>query len=327
MESILKSILDGINSVLGNYGWSIIVFTLLIRLVTMPFDFKSRVGMRQQQKIAPLVSEIQKKYAKDQEKMNKKLSELYRKEKINPLSSCLPLLFSMAILWIMFAAMRSVANENLARQAFEILQGNTPTMQGWLWVRNLWMPDSPFASSWPGLATLQAVPGDIWQKELAMLGDSVSKLPLALTADSFSSANLHATIQSIVTAMQAIPAYTEATSIVPGMHFNLWITTVDIIRQYNGFFILPILASVTQLLMTAVQPVTPTTGNEAQQSTGKMMKWFFPLFSLFICSNYNAVFAIYWVASNIIAAAQNYLINWYLDRKEKMQQTSEVTVK
>lgn len=129
--------------------------------------------------------------------------------------------------------------------------------------------------------------------------------------------------------MEKMPEYVTATSNVPGWSFNLLLTQVDLKTMYNGFFILPILAAVTQYLMTVLQPTQPT-GTENQQAagTGNFMKWFFPLFSLFVCSSYNAAFSLYWVMGNIIAAVQNIGINWYLDNKEKREAAiGEGTVK
>ena len=119
INEFLKTILEWIYSFVGNYGWAVVLFTLLVRLIVMPFDYKSRVGMRKMQKIAPMQAKLQKKYEKDPDKMNKKLQELYRAQRVNPLSSCLPMLISLPILFAMFTAMRMVANEHLAQQAFE----------------------------------------------------------------------------------------------------------------------------------------------------------------------------------------------------------------
>lgn len=329
MNEFLKGILDGINLLFGNYGWSIIVFTLLIRLVLFPFDYKSRVGMRKTTKIQPQISALQKKYANDKEKLNTKMAELYKKEKISPLSSCLPLLLSWPILIAMFAAMRMVANEQLAQQAFDILMGNEPTLERWLWIKNLWMADSPFAAAWPDLASLQQIPANIWQSVFAALGDQAANLPaeLALTVDSFSSANLQTTIQDLFATLSAMPAYVEHVAKLPGWSFNLLITTLDVYKNFNGLFLLPILSAVSQYLMTVLQPTQPAASDQ-QQSTTNFMKWFFPLFSLFLCFSYSAAFALYWVASNLISMAQTFGINWYLDRKEKKAETiGEGTVK
>ena len=334
MNEFLKSILDGINSIIGNYGWSVVVFTALIRFVLFPFDYKSRVSMRKTTKLQPEIARLQKKYANDKDKLNRKMSELYQKEKINPLSSCLPMLLTLPVLYAMFAAMRMVASEQLVAQVFDILQGNTPKMESWLWIKNVWMPDSPFAAMWPDLNSLRTVTDTaIWQNAFAALGDNVAKLPegLALTMESFTRDNLQATIQTIFNTLETMPAYVDATAVLPGWHFNLWITTVDIMKHYNGFYILPILSAVTQFLMSVLQPAQPATGdanaNQQNKGTGTFMKWFFPLFSLWLCSGYTAMFAIYWVASNIIAAIQNVGINWYLDRKDKKETSVEGTVK
>ena len=75
INEFLKTILEWIYGFVGNYGWAVVLFTLLVRLIVMPFDYKSRVGMRKMQKIAPMQAKLQKKYEKDPDKMNKKLQE------------------------------------------------------------------------------------------------------------------------------------------------------------------------------------------------------------------------------------------------------------
>ena len=284
MNEFLKSILDGINSVVGNYGWTIVVFSLLLRLVIFPFDYKSRVSMRKTTKIQPQMNALQKKYANDKDTLNRKMSELYKKEKINPLSSCLPMLLTMPILFAVWAALRMMANEQMVQQVFDILQGKEPVMESWLWVKNLWMPDSPFSAAWPDLNSLRMVTSDIWQNAYNTLVANGANLPATITYD-FSDANLQATIQAIYTYMEQMPEYVKATSNLPGWSFNLLIAQLDLKTMYNGFFILPLLAAGTQFLMNAMQP-TQATGdaNQQAQANSNFMKWFFPLFSLFVCS-------------------------------------------
>lgn len=328
MNEFLKSILDGINSVVGNYGWTIVVFSLLLRLVIFPFDYKSRVSMRKTTKIQPQMNALQKKYANDKDTLNRKMSELYKKEKINPLSSCLPMLLTMPILFAVWAALRMMANEQMVQQVFDILQGKEPVMESWLWVKNLWMPDSPFSAAWPDLNSLRMVTSDIWQNAYNTLVANGANLPATITYD-FSDANLQATIQAIYTYMEQMPEYVKATSNLPGWSFNLLIAQLDLKTMYNGFFILPLLAAGTQFLMNAMQP-TQAAGdaNQQAQANSNFMKWFFPLFSLFVCSGYSAVFSLYWVMGNVIGALQTVGINWYLDRKEKKEATvGEGTVK
>ncbi|MDO4482888.1 MAG: YidC/Oxa1 family membrane protein insertase [Clostridia bacterium] len=330
MNEFLCSILNGINGFVGNYGWAVVVFTLLIRLVLMPFDYKSRVSMRNMTKVQPQIAAIQKKYAKDQEKMNQKLSELYRKEKINPIGGCLPMLLTLPILYAMFGAMRMVANQNLINQVFAMLQGQEPVLESWLWIKNIWVADSPFASVWPDHNALRMITdASLWQNAFAALGNGAANLPaeLGLTMESFASGNLNGTIESIFSFLATQPAYQAMTAGIPGLtNMNLWITSITVMQHYNGLFILPLLAAGTQYLMTLVQPTAPA-GDAQQQSTGNFMKWFFPLFSLWICSSYNAIFSIYWVTSNVIASVQNWGINKYLDAKDKKNADVEVSIK
>ncbi len=323
MSDFLKGIIDGINSVLGNYGWSIMVFTLMIRVILLPFDYKSRVGMRRMSDVQPKMAELQKKYGKDREKLNQKMSELYKKERVSPLSGCLPMLLSYPILIAMFAAMRLIANEQVVQQVISILQNpsHLPQFEGWLWVHNIWMPDSPFSSTMPDLNTIRQVPSDVWLRYITP--EILSTLPSELshlTMDSFTQANLNGTITELFTVLTSMPVYETATAIVPGWTFNLLITQFSVMQLRNGYFLLPILSAVSQFVMTKLQPQQSTApspnGNGQANMTGKFMTYFFPLFSLWICSNYNGAFALYWVTSNLIAMLENYLINLYLDKKK-----------
>ena len=80
MTALLRSVLDFIYSLIGNYGWSIAVFTILIRIVLLPLDIKNRKGMNQMQEMQPKINELQKKYANDQQKLQQKQMELFKKE-------------------------------------------------------------------------------------------------------------------------------------------------------------------------------------------------------------------------------------------------------
>ena len=73
INTFLAGILSGINSLVHNYGWSIVVFTILIKLVLLPLDLKSRKSMRRMTSLQPQVAKLQKKYANDKEKLNQKI--------------------------------------------------------------------------------------------------------------------------------------------------------------------------------------------------------------------------------------------------------------
>ena len=315
MNDFLVAILNGINSVIHNYGWSMVVFTLLIKLVLLPLDYKSRKSMRRMTKLQPQIAKLQKKYANDKEKLNQKSAELYRKEGINPMSGCLPLLVSMAILWIMFAAMRTVANTEMASQALNLLTTGTQANESWLWIKNIWMPDSPFNPVIADNANLRMIPADIWAKVFVSL-DPASVTALAqygIDAATISG-------ETVFAALQTLPIYAQETQLWATMpQLNLLIVNLSIYAHNNGWFILPILAAVTQYLMTLSQPQTTADPNNPAAGTNKFMKYFFPLFSLWICSSYNAIFALYWVVSNVFAWVQGLVMNKMFEKMDENQ--------
>lgn len=315
MNDFLVAILNGINSVIHNYGWSMVIFTILIKLVLLPLDYKSRKSMRRMTRLQPQVAKLQKKYANDKEKLNQKTAELYRREGINPMSGCLPMLVSMVILFIMFAAMRTVANTEMASQALGLLTTGTQTNESWLWIKNIWMPDSPFNPVIADSANLRIIPADIWAKVFASL-DPASVTALAqygIDATTISG-------ETVFAALQTLPIYAQETqlwSVIPQL--NLLIVNLSIYAHNNGWFILPILAAVTQYLMTLSQPQPAADPNNPAAGTNKFMKYFFPLFSLWICSSYNAIFALYWVVSNVFAWVQGLVMNKMFEKMDENQ--------
>ena len=331
MNDLLANILRWINGIVGNYGWAIVVFTILVRLVLTPFDIKSRVGMRRMTAVQPKVAALQAKYGNDKEKLNAKTAELYKKEKVNPLTSCLPLLLTWPILIAVFTAMRMVANEMMVRQVAGIINGEQIEMARWLWVGNLWMPDNLFSAAIPELSTLQQIDTSIWLKEFFTAdGACICQSLSHLTAASFDKANIANTLNEIVAAMQngsvVLPdmepmTYAAAIAVANGWKNQsfLGLFSLEVKNMWNGLLLLPVLSAVSQLVMTKItgsgqeqQPANPN-----QPNSGKFMKWFFPIFSLVICLGYSAAFALYWVAGNLVSMVQTVVINKVLDNKEK----------
>jgi YidC/Oxa1 family membrane protein insertase len=109
-------LLSWIHGFVGNYGWSIILLTVLINIVIFPLRHKSVVSMRKMQELQPEMKAIQARYsglkATDpaRQKMNQEVMELYRRHGANPASGCLPMLMTMPIL-IAFYRLLSMAVE------------------------------------------------------------------------------------------------------------------------------------------------------------------------------------------------------------------------
>ncbi len=101
----LHQTLKWIYGYVGNYGWSIILLTVLINVLIFPLRHKSVVSMRKMQELQPEMKAIQARYKDlkttdpEKQKMNKEVMELYRKHGANPASGCLPMLATMPILF------------------------------------------------------------------------------------------------------------------------------------------------------------------------------------------------------------------------------------
>ena len=318
MSELLAKILYGINSVIHSYGWSMILFTLIVKLLILPLDYKSRKSMRKMSIVQPEMQRLQKKYADDKEKLNKKMAELYRREGVSPTAGCLPMILSMVVLWIMWGAMRTVANAELVEQCIELLTTGTTVNEGFLWIKNIWMPDSPFAPIIANQNSLMMVQPETWSAAFAALSaDQVS----ALSAFGIDATNFGT--ETVFAALQTLPIYAEQTQLFPKLpYINLFISNLKIYANNNGWFILPVLSAVTQFLMTQSQP-QPGAADASQNSTSNFMKYFFPLFSLWICSSYNALFSLYWVISNVFAWIQGIVLNKIFEKMDEAKATAK----
>jgi YidC/Oxa1 family membrane protein insertase len=105
--------LKWVNSFVGNYGWSIVVLTILINAIMFPLRHKSTVSMRKMQELQPQVKAIQDRYAKlkatdpAKQKMNQELMALYKERGVNPASGCVPMLLTMPVLLAMWALLQT----------------------------------------------------------------------------------------------------------------------------------------------------------------------------------------------------------------------------
>ncbi|MHB0818053.1 membrane protein insertase YidC [Stutzerimonas stutzeri] len=98
-------LLSAIHTLLGNWGWSIIVLTIIIKLIFFPLSAASYRSMARMRAVAPKMQALKEQHGDDRQKMSQAMMELYKKEKINPLGGCLPILVQMpvflALYWVL----------------------------------------------------------------------------------------------------------------------------------------------------------------------------------------------------------------------------------
>lgn len=94
-------------NVIANYGIVIILLTIVVRLVLIPLTISQTKSMAKMQKLQPELKEIQKKYKDDKQKLQQETMEFYKKNNVNPLAGCLPLLLQMPVFFALFQALRN----------------------------------------------------------------------------------------------------------------------------------------------------------------------------------------------------------------------------
>lgn len=103
----IEFLLKTVDSHVGNFGLSIIIVTIIIKILLLPLTLKQDKSMKAMKKLQPQLEEIKKKYANDKQMMNIKTMELYKENKVNPAGGCLPILIQLPILFALFGVLRS----------------------------------------------------------------------------------------------------------------------------------------------------------------------------------------------------------------------------
>src|SRR5436309_2562882 len=92
LEHLLRHVLNWLHFTIGlPWAWSIVVLTILVRMLLVPLTVRQIHSMRSLQAHAPQMKEIQRKYKHDKQKLNEELMKFYRENRINPAASCLPI--------------------------------------------------------------------------------------------------------------------------------------------------------------------------------------------------------------------------------------------
>jgi YidC/Oxa1 family membrane protein insertase len=95
-------VLDKIYRVVGNFGVAILLLTVVVKLLFLPLANKSYRAMSQMKKLAPQMQELKEKYGEDRQKLNQEMMALYKREKVNPVSGCLPVVIQIPVFFALY---------------------------------------------------------------------------------------------------------------------------------------------------------------------------------------------------------------------------------
>ncbi len=291
---------------IGSVFFTILISTLVLRGLTLISDVKTRKSSMKTQAIQPEIQRLRKKYQNDPQRMNREQQKLMKEHGVSMWGSCLPMLITMPLFFCFIAAFRFWGYEMTLRLITEEADKAMELFHSFkfLWVNNIWQPDSGLAAvvqsgesflATPDLAKLLFLQDnpEIWQKLVDM--------GIAVRSYFVDNNGVMQQTYRFLRSESAIAAYNQAVQ-----------PFLDLYAGYNnGWFILPVLSGGSQFLASwLMQRNQPKTDNPAAGS-GKMMMYLVPIMSFVFCLSYNAAFAIYWTLSSILMM----LVNLYMNKK------------
>ncbi len=299
IADFLKLSLNIVYEFVGAYWFAIILVAVFVRLVLIPFDLKQRKSMKQMAAIAPEVESVKKRFANNPNQMNAKIQLLYKENGISSMAGCLPMIIQLVVLLAFYGALKSIATKETMKIILEAAEGGAGSMNltGWLWVHNIWQPDSGMAGVLPTasefLSFLQSNANDIspqtmqilQQKGLIIFGNSV----LSVNGAAYDA------LKNAIIEANGVSGFA------------------------NGWFGLPIIAGGTMYLQQMLSSKRNKGAEAAQmqpQQNG-VMKYMYPVISLLVCTTSNTIFSIYWAFSNVYSIAADLIYNYFYDRKQK----------
>lgn len=271
--------------VTNNYGISLLVFTLLIRLMLFPLSLKQQKSTVKMQMFQPQLKELQEKYKNNKEKLNEETMALYQKEGVNPASGCLPLLIQMPILFGLIDVIYRPLSYllRLSKEAIEIGERIVAGM-------GVFTADQLKNQSRLQLLMISQIK-QMPEKFTEMGADAVAKI------QSFD-------LNFLGMNLGDQPAASMLTDIFKGI--------------WNPVVLIPILSGVTALLVSLYSMKnTPQPDGAAGGNMGmKGMMLTMPIFSTVIAFSVPAGVGLYWIYSNIASFIQTAALNKYYNPRE-----------
>jgi len=105
LARLLLWVLIHLKGLCGSYGWSIIILTILVRLLFWPATAKANASMKKMAKVQPMIQKLREKYKDNPQMLNTKMMELYRIEGVNPMGGCLPILLQIPVFFALYATL------------------------------------------------------------------------------------------------------------------------------------------------------------------------------------------------------------------------------
>ena len=275
----------------GSYGMAIILFTVVLKLILLPFQLKSKKSMMRMNRMNGKIQEIQKKYANNQVKMQEEMQKLYQEEGVSPMSGCLWSFLPLPILLALYSIMRQP-------------------------ITHLMMLSND---------VVQELVAKITAMGVDMSGIVMMKNGAAVVKDSVTQLQPYGQINLVKAVTEHYP---EAAAGIDGwidLDFNfigldLAATPSSVLKTVSfqwaiiGLILIPILAGLFQLLMS-IYTMKSQSQDGAAAGSMKGMMYMMPLMSVYIGFIMPAALGIYWIAQSVFSLIQEVIMTKFFNKK------------
>ena len=275
----------------GSYGMAIILFTVALKLILLPFQLKSKKSMMRMNRMNGKIQEIQKKYANNQVKMQEEMQKLYQEEGVSPMSGCLWSFLPLPILLALYSIMRQP-------------------------ITHLMMLSND---------VVQELVAKITAMGVDMSGIVMMKNGAAVVKDGVTQLQPYGQINLVKAVTEHYP---EAAAGIDGwidLDFNfigldLAATPSSVLKTVSfqwaiiGLILIPILAGLFQLLMS-IYTMKSQSQDGAAAGSMKGMMYMMPLMSVYIGFIMPAALGIYWIAQSVFSLIQEVIMTKFFNKK------------
>lgn len=277
----------------SSYGWALVLFTVVIKLIMLPFQMKSKKSMMRMSRFQPMIKEIQTRYKNNQVKMNEELQRLYAEEGVNPMSGCLWSFLPFPIL----IALYSIIRQPITR--FMML--TTTAMQGVI--------DAVSAAGFD-LAAIAMTAND----GAVTVKDGLTQL------------QPYGQITLVKAAQELGVALPEGWIHMDFSFLGMDLTMIpsDVIGQIGtggwaviGVLLIPIVSGALSFWQSKVSMAgNPAAAdpNDPTARSSRMMMWMMPIMSLWIGFTLPASLGVYWIANSVLMLVQEKVLNKYFKK-------------
>lgn len=269
----------------NSYGVALILFTLVIKLIMLPFQMKSKKSMMRMSRVSGQMQDLQKRYAKNQAKLQEEMQKLYEEEGVNPMSGCLWSLIPFPILIALYSIIRQPITHFMMLSKDVLQTVVQSAADAGVNLTNIVMMDK--ATGTPALK------------------DGLYQLA------SYGQINLVKAVQEM--GLSTPEGWFDMNYNFLGL--DLTATPWEYVKNFTftwaviGVILIPILAGLSQFVFSKLTMKTQPQADAAGGASMKSMMYMMPLMSVYIAFIMPAALGVYWIAQSVFSLIQEAILN------------------